>query len=252
MPGPVFPGKNMPQKRKEKSLFSVAPQGISGIFRKKARLAPFFGKKPAEENAPPAFPRLMRAPEKNGARCGTPLPGAGAARHARKSPGQARPQAAPRKKLLPPRMPCRRETMRHAAFPKAIPTGAAEKRRSRMLPVSCRGIRPALCASAFPPPHGRPETAASPPASPGPAEAGLSPRCRTARRRSSSPQKSRPSQGLQLHAFPAAPLFFGNDAAWKAHPGKAAFLRFFPAEARLFRPWTEQNAGKLRKNVIFS
>ena len=54
MPGPVFPGKNMPQKRKEKSLFSVAPQGISGIFRKKARLAPFFGKKPAEENAPPA------------------------------------------------------------------------------------------------------------------------------------------------------------------------------------------------------
>lgn len=151
MPGPVFPGKNMPQKRKEKSLFSVAPQGISGIFRKKARLAPFFGKKPAEENAPPAFPRLMRAPEKNGARCGTPLPGAGAARHARKSPGQARPQAAPRKKLLPPRMPCRRETMRHAAFPKAIPTGAAEKRRSRMLPVSCRGIRPALCASAFPP-----------------------------------------------------------------------------------------------------
>lgn len=149
--------------------------------------------------------------------------------------------------------------MRHAAFPKAIPTGAAEKRRSRMLPVSCRGIRPALCASAFPctaatqknTPHGRPETEASPPASPGPAEAGLSPRCRTARRRSSSPQKSRPSQGLQLHAFPAAPLFFGNDAAWKAHPGKAAFLRFFPAEARLFRPWTEQNAGKLRKNVIF-
>ena len=64
MPGPVFPGKNMPQKRKEKSLFSIAPQGISGIFRKKARLAPFFGKKPAEEDAPPAFPRLMRAPEK--------------------------------------------------------------------------------------------------------------------------------------------------------------------------------------------
>ncbi len=250
MPGPVFPGKNMPQKRKEKSLFSVAPQGISGIFRKKARLAPFFGKKPAEENAPPAFPRLMRAPEKNGARCGTPLPGAGAARHARKSPGQARPQAAPRKKLLPPRMPCRRETMRHAAFPKAIPTGAAEKRRSRMLPVSCRGIRPALCASAFPPAR-PPGDCGQPPCFSRPGRSGAFPKMPHGAAAQLLPPKKQAFARPSAARFPGRAALFRERCCVESPPRKSGLSALLSGRGTPFPPLDGAECRETQKKRYF-